>query len=340
MSLIRIVSKSIGNRSIPMQPRSLVPTINVSLCAAILLGIAVLASWSAGRLQAQDSVKVVDFDRDVAPIFVAKCLSCHEGDEAKNGFLITDRDQTLGFISPGDAAGSSLWTDYLLQPSKQVSESSLVMPPDGPLPAAELAILKTWIDEGAVWPEGAKVSKVAASESPEQAPAEPSGKASASSRLYLALGYFHPAVVHFPIALFAVAGFCAFFSYFVGKRCESMAFHLLWIGVLASFASVLMGWGFADLQGYPAWNKALPENASHDQTTFFGHRWLGTSIAPISVIVFLLSIFSLRRESKGMRHAWLLGTMLLALLVGIVGHQGGELKYGDIFEKAWKKWDS
>ncbi|MFN7876548.1 MAG: DUF2231 domain-containing protein [Pirellula sp.] len=340
MSLIRIVSKSIGNRRIPMQSRSLAPTTNATLCAAVLLGMTVLALGSPGRLQAQESVKVVDFDRDVAPIFVAKCLSCHEGDEAKNGFLITDRDQTLGFISPGDAAGSSLWTDYLLQPSKQVSESSLVMPPDGPLPAAELAILKTWIDEGAVWPEGAKVSKVAASESPEQAPAEPSVKASASSRLYLALGYFHPAVVHFPIALFAVAGFCAFFSYFVGKRCESMAFHLLWIGVLASFASVLMGWGFADLQGYPAWNKALPENASHDQTTFFGHRWLGTSIAPISVIVFLLSIFSLRRESKGMRHAWLLGTMLLALLVGIVGHQGGELKYGDIFEKAWKKWES
>lgn len=340
MSLIRIVSKSIGTWTIPELFRHLVPTLITKPRAAVVLCVAMLALGSTGKLQGQETAKVVDFDRDVAPIFVAKCLSCHEGDEAKNGFLIGDREQVLGFVSPGDSANSSLWTDYLLQPSKQVSESSLVMPPDGPLPAAELAILKTWIDEGAVWPEGSKVSKVAAAESPEQASVEPSGKASASNRLYLALGYFHPAVVHFPIALFAVAGFCAFFSYFVGKRCESMAFHLLWIGVLASFASVLMGWGFADLQGYPAWNKALPENASHDQTTFFGHRWLGTSIAPISVIVFLLSIFSLRKESKGMRHAWLLGTMLLALLVGIVGHQGGELKYGDIFEKAWKKWES
>lgn len=340
MNLIRLVSKSIGISKIQMsvsRPSLMTAT---KRFATIVLSFTALAFGLQSSLQSQEATKVVDFDRDVAPILVAKCLSCHEGDEAKNGFLVSDRDQVLGFVSPGDLANSSLWTDYLLQPSKTASESSLVMPPDGPLPAAELAILKTWIDEGAVWPEGSKVSKVAASETQEQTVPEAGAKDSASTRLYLALGYFHPAVVHFPIALFAVAGFCAFFSYFVGKRCESMAFHLLWIGVLASFASVLMGWGFADLQGYPSWNKSLPENASHDQTTFFGHRWLGTSVVPVSVIVFVLSILALRRESKGLRHAWLLGTMMLALLVGIVGHQGGELKYGDIFEKAWKKWES
>ncbi|MCU0713461.1 MAG: hypothetical protein MUC43_15485 [Pirellula sp.] len=340
MNLIRIVSKSIDIFNVRLPVSRISHMLTTLRFASIVLGIAEMMLGSLSGLQAQEATKVVDFDRDVAPILVAKCLSCHEGDEAKNGFLIGDREQLLGFVSPGDAANSSLWTDYLLQPSKQVSESSLVMPPDGPLPTAELAILKTWIDEGAVWPEGSKVSKVAASETPEQAAPEAGAKASASSRLYLALGYFHPAVVHFPIALFAVAGFCAFFSYFIGKRCESMAFHLLWIGLLSSFATVLMGWGFADLQGYPAWNKALPENATHDQTTFFGHRWLGTSVVPVGVIVFVLSLLALRRESKGMRHAWLLGTMLLALLVGIVGHQGGELKYGDIFEKAWKKWES
>ncbi|MFN7289104.1 MAG: DUF2231 domain-containing protein [Pirellula sp.] len=340
MNLIRLVSKSLGisNVQVPISRSSF--ALATKRFASIVLSFAAIALGLQSSLQSQEAAKVVDFDRDVAPILVAKCLSCHEGEEAKNGFLMSDRDQVLGFISPGDSASSSLWTDYLLQPSKQVSESSLVMPPDGPLPAAELAILKTWIDEGAVWPEGSKVSKVVASETQEQVAPEAGAKASASSRLYLALGYFHPAVVHFPIALFAVAGFCAFFSYFVGKRCESMAFHLLWIGVLASFASVLMGWGFADLQGYPAWNKSLPDNASHDQTTFFGHRWLGTSVVPVGVIVFVLSILALRRESKGLRHAWLLGTMMLALLVAIVGHQGGELKYGDIFEKAWKKWES
>jgi uncharacterized membrane protein len=340
MNLIRLVSNSIGTWNLQLPISRPTFTLASIRFASIALCFAALVLGSLSELQSQEAAKVVDFDRDVAPILVAKCLSCHEGEEAKNGFLIGDREQVLGFVSPGDSANSSLWTDYLLQPSKQVSESSLVMPPDGPLPAAEMAILKTWIDEGAVWPEGSKVSKVAASETQEPAVPEAGAKASASTRLYLALGYFHPAVVHFPIALFAVAGFCAFFSYFVGKRCESMAFHLLWIGVLSSFASVLMGWGFADLQGYPTWNKALPENASHDQTTFFGHRWLGTSIAPASVIVFILSILALRRESKGLRHAWLLGTMMLALLVGIVGHQGGELKYGDIFEKAWKKWES
>ena len=329
-----ISSSSLANRRGCYGSTSLIVLVMIALCCNFCVGM------PANAVCSQDAPKVIDFEKDVVPILVSNCLSCHEGDEAKNGFLVNDREQMLGFISPGDSSGSSLWTDYLLQPSKQVLESSLVMPPDGPLPAAELAILKTWIDEGADWPEGVKVSKVADGEAEAPVSTESVGKASVSSRLYLALGYFHPAVVHFPIALYTVAGFCAFFSYFVGKRCESMAFHLLWIGVFASLASVFMGWGFADLQGYPSWNKALPENASHDQTTFFGHRWLGSAVAPVSVLVFLLAVLAVRKESKKLRHAWLLGTMMLALLVAIVGHQGGELKYGDVFEKAWKKWQS
>jgi uncharacterized membrane protein len=271
--------------------------------------------------------EIVDFEKDIAPLLVSRCLNCHEGDEAKNDFRINDRKQVLEYAENG-----LLWNDYLKQPSRTVVGDSPVMPPDGPLPAAELSLLKLWLDEGAKWPDGVELTKKAATAS-KQVDAR-----SGLNRFYQALGYFHPAVVHFPIALLALAGVCAFLSYFLGKKCESIAFHLLWIGVLSSFLTVVMGWAFADIQGYPSWNKSLASDASHSEVTFYGHRWLGTAVSIVGTVVFVISIASLRKQSRLLTNLWRVGAMALALLVGIVGHQGGELKYGDIFEKAWKEW--
>jgi hypothetical protein len=41
-----------------------------------------------------------------------------------------------------------------------------------------------------------------------------------------------------------------------------------------------------------------------------------------------------RKKSSGLDHVWKVGAMILAVLVSIVGHQGGELVYGEIFDKA------
>jgi hypothetical protein len=52
-------------------------------------------------------------------------------------------------IVPGDAAGSPLIERVTSE------DEAVVMPPDGePLPADQIARLKTWIDAGAVWPDG------------------------------------------------------------------------------------------------------------------------------------------------------------------------------------------
>jgi uncharacterized membrane protein len=268
---------------------------------------------------------IVDFQKDIAPLLVSRCLECHKGEEAKNGFRVDDRKQVLDYTQ-----NNLLWDEYLNQPSKATSPDSQVMPPDGPLSVAELGMFKLWLDEGAKWPEGIDLLK-----SETQTAALPT---SAWTRFYLAIGYFHPAIIHFPIALLSLAGVCAFLSYFLGKRCESITFHLLWIGVFSSFFTVIMGWAFADVQGYPSWTKSLAADASHAEMTFYGHRWLGSGVFVVGMIVFGIAIAFLRKPTKLLNHLWRIGTMGLALLVGIVGHQGGELKYGDIFEKAWKQW--
>ncbi len=85
------------------------------------------------------------------------------------------------------------------------------MPPSGPLPGAILAVLRTWIEEGAEWPPSVKL----VSEEPESAsPAKQSKSNSVFARLCGAIGYFHPAVVHFPIALLLFAAGAATISFF------------------------------------------------------------------------------------------------------------------------------
>ncbi|MCU0715182.1 MAG: hypothetical protein MUD03_03540 [Pirellula sp.] len=279
---------------------------------------------------------IVDFAKDIAPLLKSECSSCHQGDKAKGGFIVSDRDAVLGYIEPKDAAASSLWTDYLVQPAKSVDSESLVMPPDGPLAPEKLALLKLWIDEGAEWPVG--VTLAGEKEDASSNPTEPATVGGTFwDRAYRAVGYFHPAVVHFPIALFIVSGACSFLSYFLGKRCESMAFHCLWIATLSTIAAVVMGWSFADQRGYPAWNQSLGSNASHEDMTFFYHRWVGSLLLVLSMVVVVIGLFSGNGETSRLRNVWKVGAMLLALMVSIVGHQGGELVYGEIFDKAMEQ---
>lgn len=273
------------------------------------------------------SKKVTDFVQDIAPLIRDNCLSCHEGEKASNGFVISDRDALLAFVEPGNAASSSLWTDYLTQPSKELQPDSLVMPPNGPLNAPQLALLKVWIDEGADWPTGAKIR--------EDAPkATGNGVTAIGTRLYRAIGYFHPALVHFPIAFFLLGGGCAFLSYFLGAKCQSTSFQCLALAALTSIITVIMGWSFADSQGYPAWDQGLPADASHRDSNLFYHRWIGTITSIIGVVCVLLALLARRNKSARLNHVWRIGAMILAVLVSIVGHQGGELVYGEIFDKA------
>ncbi len=289
-----------------------------------------LIAGGLGRDAYSQTSKITNFARDIAPLLRDNCLSCHEGAEASNGFLISDRNALLGFIEPGNAAASSLWTDYLTQPPTTELKDSLVMPPNGPLKPALLATLKLWIDEGADWPEGVPLLG--------EAKAAPSDKSvSVGIRAFRAIGYFHPALVHFPIALFLVGGGCAFLSYFLGSKCQTTAFQCVSLAAMTSIITVVMGWSFADTQGYAAWSTPLAADASHRDANLFYHRWVGTLTAVLGVACVFMGLIARRNKSDRLNHAWRIVAMLLALLVSVVGHQGGELVYGDVFEKAWQE---
>lgn len=101
------------------------------------------------------SAAAVDFTRDIQPLFEAHCVRCHGATKQKSGFRLDDArvaltggDSRAPNIRPGDSAGSPLI--HLV--AGLVPDLS--MPQEGdPLTAAEIGLLRAWIDQGAKWPE-------------------------------------------------------------------------------------------------------------------------------------------------------------------------------------------
>ena len=117
------------------------------IIAAAVLSVCVF--WGISR--AQEPHKV-DFARDVQPIFKSKCMGCHGPAQQKNGFRLDRRSDamrggTIAVIGPGNSTGSRLYNRLT------GGEYGLQMPPTGPLSAAEINIIKDWIDQGAEWPD-------------------------------------------------------------------------------------------------------------------------------------------------------------------------------------------
>src|SRR5436309_1049807 len=109
-----------------------------SLCSCVLVGF----------LSAQPPAKV-DFGRDVLPILRQNCVGCHGPAQQISGLRLDRRSQVLNRrgVVPGSSANSFLFHrisggDYGLQ-----------MPPTGPLRPEQINIIKTWIDQGADWPD-------------------------------------------------------------------------------------------------------------------------------------------------------------------------------------------
>ena len=94
-------------------------------------------------------VQAVDFKKDIQPLLKNKCSRCHSGHEAKGEFSINTRTTLLKAAKPGNSAGSLL---FQLITSKDPDER---MPSKGePLTPKQIALIKTWIDEGLAWPKG------------------------------------------------------------------------------------------------------------------------------------------------------------------------------------------
>jgi uncharacterized membrane protein len=283
---------------------------------------------------AETELQQLDFTQEVAPILDKRCACCHVGERAKAGFKIDDREMVLGYVEPGDPENSVLWSDYLNGPSALHDPASSVMPMCGPMPDAELNTIKRWIVQGATWPEGAKFVSIGGIEDAVDAQSQSKG---VLARLCGFIGYFHPAVVHFPIALLMFGGASAGLSFLTGGRAVYVAFYCLVWGTLFSIVASVMGWCFAAEKGYPNWSAVPTAQSLEAASAVFRHRWLGVFTTVVSVLSLAVALLAMRFPRSKLKHLWRFGLMVAALLVSIVGHQGGELVYGDILHRAFDR---
>jgi len=87
-----------------------------------------------------------DFEKDVAPILEARCLSCHDESSAKGEVRLDTREQLLTSIRLGQPDDRELIV--------QISGPQPEMPKKAePLKPQEVEILRQWIASGASWPE-------------------------------------------------------------------------------------------------------------------------------------------------------------------------------------------
>src|SRR4029077_20936198 len=99
-------------------------------------------------LSAQSPAKV-DFAKDVLPILRQNCVSCHGPAQQSSGMRLDRKSMVLSRrgVVPGSSDNSFLY--------HRISGNAfgMQMPPTGPLRAEQIQTIKTWIDQGADWPD-------------------------------------------------------------------------------------------------------------------------------------------------------------------------------------------
>ncbi|MFG0265714.1 MAG: c-type cytochrome domain-containing protein [Rhodopirellula sp. JB055] len=296
------------------------------------------AEANAIRMAVNEEGLVVDFERDIAPIFREHCLQCHGAEEAKADFRVDERDTVFDYVYGEDLESSSMYIDYLIS-----EDDDMLMPPrthGGPLSPAELALIRIWIEEGANWPDDAHVvqPELDGSGQPiELADGIRKGidptEAGLPARVWSFQGFLHPATVHFPIALFLVGGLFVVLGWKWPALGAQVPLVCLLLGAATAIVATMMGWSFAVEKGYGSWTKINLDSE------LFWHRWSAIIVTVLSSIFAIIALKSLRGGDEAgnqrLTKVWKIGLLVVAGMVGAVGHQGGELTYGkDFYPKA------
>src|SRR5262245_3801391 len=120
----------------------------------LVLIVGALAAGQSGGTFAQTTDRI-DFARDIQPLLRANCYSCHSATLASGNFRLDRRRDSMpnrvgangARIVPGNSATSRLYQRI------SGNQAGLQMPPTGALRPEEITTIKTWIEQGADWPD-------------------------------------------------------------------------------------------------------------------------------------------------------------------------------------------
>lgn len=163
---------------------------------------------------------------------------------------------------------------------------------------------------------------VAEPSSPPENRSDLKGEAPGAERTFIVrllawLGHFHPAVVHFPIALLVAAAAAELLLLRTGRTSLAAARSFcLWLAAPSAFLAGLLGWFYAEFQ--------LREETDLLEL----HQWLGTAAIGLAFLALVLQETSRRREGRGWPLALRTALFLAAALVLLSGYFGGVLVHG------------
>jgi hypothetical protein len=98
-------------------------------------------------LFAHPLVAAPDFEREIAPILEARCLSCHDAGSNKGKVRLDTREHLLKHIKLGEPE-TSLLIEQVIGPEPEMPKKA------DPLSTAQVDTLRQWIAAGAPWPTG------------------------------------------------------------------------------------------------------------------------------------------------------------------------------------------
>jgi|JI6StandDraft_1071083.scaffolds.fasta_scaffold02355_7 formylglycine-generating enzyme required for sulfatase activity/mono/diheme cytochrome c family protein len=118
------------------------------------------AEWPAGvTLEVKPRI---DFVKHIQPILEQNCVSCHNPEKDKGDWILSTKKQALetGENAPNIVA-FDLKKSAIYHLTTLAEDEDDLMPPKksgGPLKKEEIAMLKGWIEQGAVWPDDIKLT--------------------------------------------------------------------------------------------------------------------------------------------------------------------------------------
>ena len=139
--------------SVPAVP---VPALPEGYTAANPIDLFVAARIDQVSAEAeQERQSSVDYFEQIAPLLEQRCYGCHQGGKAAGGLRLSDLESVLrGGESDGPAITPGDQTHSAILQRITSSDPDVRMPPKGAAFTAEqIALLRQWIDAGAVWPQ-------------------------------------------------------------------------------------------------------------------------------------------------------------------------------------------
>ena len=121
-----------------------------------LLALGVFAARGFAAESEIGHAKQQFFENEIRPLLAKRCYECHGDKKQKSGLRL---DSAASFAKGGDSGAivvaGNLEKSLFIQVVRR-TDPDLAMPPDDPLPPAEVALLEKWVAMGAPWPAGAE----------------------------------------------------------------------------------------------------------------------------------------------------------------------------------------